>query len=145
MLRGNDGVISVPKQVVYVDTSAFLAVLDASDVHHSRAADLWKELLESGASLACSSYVLLETCALIQHRLGIEALRAFREDVYPILAIFWVDAPMHDNAVDTVLTANRRELRIVDCVSLMAMRLHGLKKVFTFDRHFAAQGFEVLG
>ncbi|HHW17847.1 MAG TPA: PIN domain-containing protein [Firmicutes bacterium] len=135
----------VSKQVVYVDTSAFLAVLDASDVYHHRAADLWRELLQSGASLACSSYVLVETSALIQRRLGVEALRAFREDVYPILNIFWVDAPIHESAVDAVLAANRRELSLVDCVSFLVMRRRGLKRVFTFNRHFAEQGFEVLG
>jgi len=69
----------------------------------------------------------------------------FREDVYSILKIFWVDAPVHESAVDAVLSANRRELSLVDCVSFLVMRKRGLKKVFTFDRHFAEQGFEVLG
>ncbi|MBE3519206.1 MAG: type II toxin-antitoxin system VapC family toxin [Firmicutes bacterium] len=131
--------------MVYVDTSAFLAVLDASDQCHPRAARVWRELLQSGVSLACSSYALVETCALIQRRLGMEALRAFREDVYPILTVFWVDARTHESAADAVLAANRRELSLVHCVSFLVMRQNGLKKVFTFDRHYVEQGFEVLG
>lgn len=70
---------------VYVDTSAFLAVMDADDRCHAAAAAFWNEMLASGTAMVCSSYVLVETCALTQRRLGIEALRAFQENVYPLL------------------------------------------------------------
>jgi len=129
---------------VYIDTSAFLAVLDADDHYHKQAAAVWEKLLRSETRLVCSSYVLVETYALVQRRFGIDALRLFHEDVYPILDIYWIDSSLHGTGVDAVLTAGRRQLSMVDCVSFALMRRLGIKKVFTFDMHFSEQGFEIL-
>jgi uncharacterized protein len=43
-----------------------------------------------------------------------------------------------------VLTAHRRHLSLVDCVSFAAMHQFGLSAVFAFDNHFAEQGFTIL-
>ena len=43
-----------------------------------------------------------------------------------------------------LLTANRRQLRLVDCVSFLGMRQLNLKTAFAFDRDFNEQGFETL-
>ena len=48
---------------VYVDTSAFLAVIDADDAQHRQAALIWKALIENDETLVCSNYVLIETLA----------------------------------------------------------------------------------
>lgn len=130
--------------VVYVDTSAFLAVLDADDRYHEHAAVVWKDLLRSESSLVCSSYVIIETYALVQHRLGMDALRVFHGDVYPVLHVYWVDSSLHEAGMDAVLTAGLKRLGLVDCVSFALMRRVGIKKTFAFDEHFREQGFEVL-
>ncbi len=41
----------------------------------------------------------------------------------------------------TLLIAARRQLSLVDCASFDAMRRLGITTVFTFDKHFAEQGF----
>jgi len=46
--------------------------------------------------------------------------------------------------VAALLTAGRRQLSLVDCVSFLTMRRLNLKMAFAFDRHFTEQGFEVL-
>lgn len=130
---------------VFVDTSAFVAVLDASDRHHTQAASIWKELIRTGTTLVASNYVLVETCAVIQCRLGMAALRLFCTNVCPGLEVFWVEPDLHTAGVDAVLAAGRRRLSLVDCVSFAVMRRRNLNTVFTFDPHFAEQGFEILG
>jgi len=60
---------------LFVDTSAFFAVLDGSDLHHPKARQIWKNLIESNEDLISTSYVLVETFALVQSRLGMEAVR----------------------------------------------------------------------
>jgi predicted nucleic acid-binding protein len=129
---------------VLVDTSALLAVLNADDAHHAEAQEVWQTLLSSDASLLCTNYVLLETFALVQHRLGIEALSIFQGDVVPVLRTEWVDAAVHATAVAALLTARRRKLSLVDCVSFEIGRRLGVEAAFTFDRHFAEQGFQCL-
>ncbi|MEW6227059.1 MAG: PIN domain-containing protein [Bacillota bacterium] len=129
---------------VYVDTSAFLAVLDADDTNHERAKAAWKELLVNRIPLICSSYVLVETWALVQSRLGMQALRSFYEDVFPLLKVEWVDQVFHQRGAAALITANRRNLSLVDCVSFEIMRHLGMRRVFAFDTHFREQGFECL-
>lgn len=126
---------------VYVDTSAFLAVLDADDENHEAAKKVWTELLESREAIVCNSYVLMETYALVQHRLGMAAVRAFHEDVFPVLQLEWIDDSLHQQAANALLTANRRNLSLVDCASFATMRRLGIKKAFAFDKHFSEQGF----
>lgn len=130
--------------MVYLDTSALLAVLDAADEHHLQAKEVWTGLLTSGATLVASSYVLVEAYALIQRRLGMEAVQVFHADIVPLLKVEWVSEAIHLCGAHALVTANRRTLSLVDCVSFEVMRRLGIKDVFTFDQDFAEQGFNCL-
>ena len=126
---------------VFVDTSALLAVLNSGDENHARASRSFRSLLESAEPLVTTSYVLVETAALLQHRFGLGAVRGFQDAVAPVLAVVWVDAELHAEGTAALLTANRRELSLVDCVSFACMRQQGVTRAFHFDRHFRDQGF----
>lgn len=127
---------------VFVDTSAFYAILDADDQNHEQARRAWNDLVTQEADLVCTNYVLVETFALVQHRLGIEAVRALQEDILPVLRVEWVDESVHEASTAALLIAARRQLSLVDCTSFETMRRLGIKTAFTFDRHFAEQGFD---
>lgn len=129
---------------VFVDTSAYFAVLDADDEEHQRARDEWQRLLAAERELFTSNYVIVETIALLQSRIGIEAVRLFRDDIMPVIKIFWVDSSVHEMAMQILLTASRRQLSLVDCVSFQIMRARGIRSAFCFDPHFAKQGFRSL-
>ncbi len=129
---------------VFVDTSALLAVLDAGDLFHPQAAAGWEQLIEGDENLVSTSYVLVETFALSQRRLGIEAVRTLDRDIVPMLDILWLDEALHRAAVTAVLTASRRRLSLVDCASFEVMRQKDLRRAFTFDHHFVEQGFETV-
>jgi predicted nucleic acid-binding protein len=125
----------------FVDTSALLAVLDASDGNHPRARSAWEDLLARDEPMVSTNYILVETFALAQHRLGLPAVRALQEDVIPLLRIVWIDGESHARSVAALLTAGRRQLSLVDCASFETMRQLGLSAAFAFDRHFAELGF----
>jgi predicted nucleic acid-binding protein len=129
---------------VYVDTSAFFAVLDRDDSCHGAAETVWIRLIQEDTSLVCSNYVLVEASALIQRRLGQKALRVFQEALVPMLRIQWVDESIHHAAVEMLLKSRSRSLSLVDCVSFVVMRRMGLDTAFVFDRHFQTQGFRCL-
>ena len=76
--------------IVFADTSALYAVLDRDDENHQTARATWEKLLKGGAILVTSSYVLVEICALIQHRLGLNALRTLQDDILPLLTVEWI-------------------------------------------------------
>jgi predicted nucleic acid-binding protein len=131
---------------VFLDTSAIFAFLDADDDHHPRAKELWRRVHEEDlGSLITHNYVLVETAALIQRRLGGDALRAFLEEIVPILSVVWVDPETHGAAVSALLAAGKRRFSLVDCVSFEVMRRLGIRLYFAFDRHFAEMGFDPLG
>jgi predicted nucleic acid-binding protein len=113
----------------------------ADDVNHSAARSAWLELLNRGEDLVCTNYVLVETFALIQNRLGMGAMRAFQEDVVPLLGVEWLDAVHHQAAMAALMIAGRRSLSLVDCASFETMSRLGLRTAFTFDPHFKEQGF----
>ncbi len=52
----------------FVDTSALYAILDADDQNHESARCAWTDLVSQGTEMICTSYVLIETFALAQHR-----------------------------------------------------------------------------
>lgn len=92
-----------------------------------------------------TNYVLLETVALVQRRLGMEAVRTLEEDILPLVRVIWVAEGHHRAGMAALLTAGRRDLSLVDCVSFLIMRASAIRRVFAFDDDFRRQGFEVLG
>lgn len=129
---------------VFVDTSAFLAFLNAGDQFHAAAVEQWQALLDDGEALLCNNYILIETTAILQHRFGLEAVRTFYDDLLPVVTVSWVDENIHHQATAALLTARRRQLSLVDCSAMATLRAHHLTRVFTFDAHFAEYGFVTL-
>ena len=130
--------------MVFVDTSALYSFLDADDDSHGVVERAWRELLEADRVLCTTNYVLTETTVLLQSRLGLEAVSVLAQEVAPLLQVEWITEEQHEAALIAVLSANRRDLSLVDCVSFAAMRRLALRQALTVDQHFRDQGFEVL-
>jgi predicted nucleic acid-binding protein len=129
---------------IFVDTAALIAILNRDDKDHPAAKQTWHSLLDSGEGLVTSNYVLLETMAVVQRRLGVDAVRDFRADARPALEVLWVSQSVHDATEVSLLLSGRRDLSLVDCVSFELMRRHDIRTAFTFDPHFREQGFKCL-
>ena len=130
---------------VFVDTSALYAIHDTDDARHRDAASDWSRLLdavaEGDAAARTHSGVIVETSALVQRRLGIEALRALHNLTLPVLDVTWIDAATHDRAVGALLGAARREVSLVDWTSFEVMRAQHIEHALAYDDDFAEQGF----
>jgi predicted nucleic acid-binding protein len=129
---------------ILIDTSALFDILDSNGANHRAAKTFWFDLLEKEAQVFCTSYILLETLALIQKRLGMKAVRDFHQNMVPVLHVVWISEEDHNNAIEALLLSNRRRLSLVDCSSFVTMRRLGISMAFAFDPHFIEQGFEVL-
>lgn len=126
---------------IFIDTSGFLAVLDKDDASHARVKNAWADMLSSDDLLVTTNYVLVETFALVQNRLGLAATKVFQEDIVPVLQTEWIDRTLHSAAIGIMLSASRMKLSLVDCASFETMRLLGITTAFTLDKHFREQGF----
>jgi len=130
---------------VFVDTSALYALLDRDDANHRPAAEAWAALLESHEPLSTSNYVVVETTALVQHRLGLPAVAALTRELLPVVSVEWVSEADHREAAAALLAAGRRRVSLVDTVSFVLMRRLGAESAFTFDPHFEGEGFRAVG
>lgn len=127
---------------VWIDTSALYAILDADDLNHASAKETWSKLLHTQEELISSNYTLVETCALVQRRLGMDAVKAFAQDIAPVLQIEWVSPEQHSAAIRQLLSAGHRQLSLMDWISFITMQRAKIKTAFAYDGDFAAQGFE---
>jgi predicted nucleic acid-binding protein len=130
--------------VIFVDTSALYALSCAEDRNYPQAVKIWEDLMKNETDLVTNNYVVVESISLFQNRFGIDKVRTFQTKLVPFLDADWIDEEQHAVAIQTVLTANRRALSLVDCSAFETMRRLGLDTVFTFDPHFAEQGFNVI-
>lgn len=129
---------------VFVDTSALLAHLDADQPRHADVIDAWDRTVAEDRRLFTSNYVLVESFAVVQRRLGLDAARALADVLVPMLRPLWIDAELHAAAVAALFAASRRKLSFVDCTSFELMRRYGITDAFALDDDFARQGFGLL-
>lgn len=129
---------------LFVDTSAFYALLDERDAHHERAVRAWCLAETRFGAVWTSNYVLVETCALLQSRLGMSAVRRFEDAILLPVEVYWVPEEVHRTASAMHRAADLGRLSLVDCSSFEVMRRRGIRHVFCFDKHFERRGFEIL-
>jgi len=126
---------------VFVDTSALLAFVNPKDESHNRALGAFETLEGRRAPLLSTSFVVVETYALLGRRLGLEAVRGFRSDLAPLIEVVWVDETLHEAGLDLLLERRKRKLSLVDAVSFVTMRGRGIEEAFAYDPHFEQEGF----
>jgi uncharacterized protein len=129
---------------IFVDTSVLLAVLGKDDVNNVLAAETLADLVENGEQLFTTNYILVESYALIQRRMGMDAIQDFQKNILPSLTLVWISAEDYQYSVKNFLSENRRNLSFVDCSSFDTIQRLTMDQVFTFDSHFREQGFEVI-
>jgi uncharacterized protein len=130
--------------MIFVDTSAFLAIFSVSDQNHLRAELCLREMREERQTLVTNNYVILESIALLQKRFGLDKVRGFQGKLLPLIQIEWIDKNQHEAAIQAVFQENRRGLSLVDCTAFQTMRRLGIETAFTFDGHFREEGFKVI-
>jgi hypothetical protein len=129
---------------VFVDTSAFLPLVDRDDRDHGRIVAAVEALADEGAALVTSNYILVECGALIRRRMGVAAFRALGEAVDRAVDVLVVDEETHRRAWAAAAEGTARGPGLVDCSSFVLMREAGIGTALTLDRHFAREGFRIL-
>ena len=128
--------------MIFVDTSAFLAIENLRDTHHEEALSYQRSCLKKGRPLATSDYVLDETYTIIRIRAGHaiavqfgEALRASR-----LMRVEYLTPDTIESAWRIFKTFADHEFSFTDCTSFVLMERLGLEAAFTFDAHFRQYG-----
>ncbi len=132
------------QQRIYIDTSAFYALIDRSDRYHEPAKALWPSLLDNHITLLTSSYVVSEAMNLLQHRLGIEAAILWHRTVLEVVDVHWTDRVTHRLGQELWMRLGYLGSSLVDCVSYITMNRHKVEKAFCFKANYADQGVTLM-
>jgi len=128
---------------IFIDTCAFIALVDLSDEFHSIASDLFTKASES-EKFFTSNYVILETIFLMQRELGLSAVNDFKKFMLPAINIIWVDEKIHNNCLNNLIAAEKRKISLTDYSSFYILDNFNIDKVFTFDKHFKEKDYKFL-
>ena len=131
---------------VFVDTGAWLALIDRSDGHHMEAQAIYRTLLAQNYRLYTTNLVIAETYNLVRRRIGYDAaiqfLSAIRSSTR--LTTVYSDAPLERKAEGILTRFADQDFSFVDAVSFALMQDKGMRQAFAFDKHFLVAGFELL-
>lgn len=129
--------------IVFADTSALYALLVRDDFMHIRAKKCFSYFAEHSIQLLSSSFVLVETIALLQRRIGLGAVQDFNARIVPLLEILWVNAEWYGRAIHRLSSQGQKDVSLVDCLSFEIMEARVVTVAYTYDRHFEENGFTI--
>jgi predicted nucleic acid-binding protein len=128
--------------ILFVDTSAVVALLSAADEHHADAVAVWKEIVAEGPQLVTTDLVLAEAVVVVRARAGFDlSVRAGERLLADPFEIVWVDRALLDDAWRLYRRYRDHDLSLCDCVSFAVMRRRRIDTAFAYDRDFEAVGF----
>ncbi|MCL6087858.1 MAG: PIN domain-containing protein [Actinobacteria bacterium] len=129
---------------IFIDTSAFIALINLSDEFHSIASDLFTKATEDDEKFFTSNYVILETIFLLQREIGLSAVNDFKKSMLPIINIIWVDEKIHNDCLNNLIAAEKRKISLTDYSSFYILDNYKIDMVFTFDKHFKEKDYKFL-
>ena len=127
------------------DTSAFYAFLDRTDHFHEKAKSLILRAESENWHLFTTGFVVHESWALIQARLGWEAVEDWLGSLLALCEVVWVDERLYERGAARARQSKERRLSLTNCISFEAMLARGWCEALADDAHFTQAGFELCG
>ena len=137
------GTAPAAPDLLFVDSSAWIALFSARDQHHAEADALFRNALGRRARLITTNLVLAEVHRLLLFRAGGPAASAAldRLESSPALTLLFPSADHHVAARGWLRRLAERRLSYTDAVSFAVMTASRCRDVLTFDQDFVIAGF----
>ena len=130
--------------MIFLDTSAIYAMADQADPYHEVARERFGKIIDAGEEILTHNYILVESMALLQSRLGLPAALRLARDVRAF-AVEWVDQFTHEEAVRLLARRGSRNVSLVDQVSFLIMQRRRIQVAMAFDQDFVKAGYQIFG
>ena len=133
-------------KTVFVDTSAWLALINKTDHRHHKARKVRDDLQEQHSRLVLTDYILLETANALSRipfrKAAVQLISFIRasEDIQKIE----IDKALFQKAWGLYSERLDKEWSLTDCASFVVMKGMGLTDAFSSDHHFEQAGFNIL-
>lgn len=133
-------------EVIFLDTSALLALYNNEDAWNEEASYKLKKRIENWDKFVTTDYVISETYTGLLgfggYKIVVEFDRDFKSGLWQVEKI---NEERFGRAREIFMRFNKdKEWSFVDCSSFVIMKELKIKKVFTYDKDFEQMGFEVL-
>ncbi|MBI4311930.1 MAG: type II toxin-antitoxin system VapC family toxin [Chloroflexi bacterium] len=129
----------------FIDSSAFLSLVNPHDVHHAEARVIWTRLTGEHWRTFTSNFVVAETHALFLARIGRQRAASFLEQINTSATlVLRVTLPDEQAATAIVLRYDDKDFSLTDATSFAIMRRLQIPSAFTFDKNFSQYGLPVL-
>jgi len=131
---------------VFVDTSAWLALINKSDEFHEKAKLIRNTLIKDKISFVMSDYIIVEIANCLSRI-------SFRETAIKVIdfilnsediELIRVDEEIFEKAWGLYSRMIDKEWGFTDCTSFVIMRKRGIQEAFSTDHHFEQAGFKIL-
>jgi len=131
----------------FVDSGAWIALALSRDPLHSRAAEYWDMLQDAGARFQTSIPVVIETFTFLERNVSRDVALAWKDSIYTpgTVDILPCEQRDLDHSWDYFRRKDLHKLSAVDATSFAIMKRARTRLAFTFDHHFAAVGFRLVG
>jgi len=135
------------KESVFIDTNAFVALIDTRDSRHQEATAISEDLLANYRKPHLTTdYVLDETYTFLRLRVGHKEAIKFGESIKEgkDIKVISLSQNLLDEAWELFKKYTDKEFSFTDCTSFVVMRKYGTTHAFSFDKHFSQAGFELV-
>ncbi len=133
-------------KTIFIDTSAWLALINKSDEFHEKAKLVRDGLVEKNARFVMTDYIIVEIANCFSRipfrEAAIKLIESIRnsEDI----EVVRVNEDIFEKAWDLYSSRKDKEWGFTDCTSFVVMRENGIKEAFSADHHFEQAGFKIL-
>jgi predicted nucleic acid-binding protein len=134
-------------EAVFVDSGAWIALALTRDPLHSQARELWEILRGAGAKLHTSIPVVIETFTFLDRNASRDVALTWREAIDKPGTVRILPCELRDLEQSWAYfqRAALHKLSAVDATSFAIMKRARIRLAYTFDHHFAAVGFRLVG
>ena len=134
-------------EAVFVDSGAWIALALTRDPLHAQARAQWEMLQGAGARLSTSVPVVIETFTFLERNASRQVALAWKDSIAAPGVVRILPCELRDlqQSWDYFRRADLHKLSAVDATSFVIMTRARIRLAYTFDHHFAAVGFRLVG
>ena len=136
--------------MIFVDSGAWIALLNRRDQHHDDAAAILNNLGQQKVQLFSTDYVIDETATWLRYRvnhaIAVQFLGLIKDSQETeILTIVEIDSLLFQEAERLFRQYDTAELSFTDCTSFAVCQQRNISEAFAFDQHFTIIGITLRG